>query len=424
MSFAHHVIPSIARAAIALLAWTTASAVEPVADAVMTVADLVAAAREHHPALRVAAADTALARAEADQARRWPDPELDLSAGLARARDDHERTPVGAVALRQPIDWPQQRRGRRGEAEAGGASATARRALAELEVEAEVREAAHDLMHQREAVAMAREAEAIAQRLMHLVAARVAAGENPRADLLRVQVEAERAAQVTTERDLGATSAAGRVRAATGLAIDGERPRLDDRHGHELDHDALIAAADRHPRLALSVAALARAEARIARAAASRWPRAAIGAYAERGDDTDDVGLSLSLTLPLWDGGRGEAAIARAELARAHAEHDAEQAAIARDLEVAWLGYRAASERATRLVERIAPTAQEALRLAMRAYEAGETSLLDVIDVRRTAQEARAAAADAAHEVHGAAIHAQHIAGSFTADTPPHGAQP
>ncbi|MBA3845982.1 MAG: TolC family protein [Planctomycetes bacterium] len=186
----------------------------------------------------------------------------------------------------------------------------------------------------------------------------------------------------------------------------------------------MIAATARHPRLALAQSALQSAEARIARAGAARWPQAAVGGYLERGDDTDDAGVALSLTLPLWDGGRGEAAIARAALARARAEFEVERAAIARDLEVAWLGYRAADERAGRLVGRIAPAAQEALRLAMRAYEAGETSLLDVVDVRRTAQEARAAAADAAHEVHSAAIHVQHTAGSFLVSDPTSGDQP
>ena len=417
------IFPALRAVALALTAFGVVCADEA-ADDRLTVADLVAAARAHHPALRVADADAAVARAEADQAARWPDPELNLSAGVARARDGGGRATVGAVELRQPIDWPAQRRGRRGAAVAGSAASAARHALAALEVEAEVREAAHDLMHQREGVTLARESEAIVTRLVPLVAARVAAGENPRADLLRVQVEAERAAQATAERVNGADAAAARLRAATGLAIDGERPRLDDLHAHALDRGALIAATARHPRLALAESALRSAEARIGRADAARWPQAAVGGYLERGDDTDDAGLALSLTLPLWDGGRGEAAIARAALARARAELEVERAAVARDLEVAWLAYRAAGERAERLTGRIAPAAQEALRLAMRAYEAGETGLIDIVDVRRTAQEARAAAADAAHEVHGAAIHAQHAAGSFLADATTPGDQP
>ena len=125
-----------------------------------------------------------------------------------------------------------------------------------------------------------------------------------------------------------------------------------------------------------------------------------VGAQVERFPPDPGVSMGFSITLPLFlrYGFEGELAVAEAGLTAAMAARNRQVAIALAEVRRAQNDLRAADERRRRLNEDLLPQARRALDSAEFAYQRGATSLLDLLDARRTQRalelEAVTAAAD------------------------------
>ncbi len=161
-------------------------------------------------------------------------------------------------------------------------------------------------------------------------------------------------------------------------------------------------------------AQVARAQAAEARAAAG--PRLGVGVVARRAaDETSAVLGTVSVPLALWSLGGREAAAHEAEAARAEREAALERPRAQALLEVAlhevehWDGLEA------RTREQLVPRATGLARARLRQLELGETTVLEVLEARRSGLTARSRAIEAARERAWAHLRASLIVAALTA---------
>lgn len=125
-----------------------------------------------------------------------------------------------------------------------------------------------------------------------------------------------------------------------------------------------------------------------------------VGAQVERFPPDPGVSLGFSITMPLFlrYNFEGELAAAEAGLTSAMGARNRQVAIAMAEIRRAQNDLRAADERRRRLNEDLLPQARRALQSAEFAYQRGATSLLDLLDARRTRGalelEAVSAAAD------------------------------
>lgn len=143
-------------------------------------------------------------------------------------------------------------------------------------------------------------------------------------------------------------------------------------------------------------------------------PDLTLGISADHAADTDDLGLSLGLDLPLWDRGGGALAAAEAERARTTAALRAERQALERAVLGAWNAYESARLELAALSAQALPVAEDAVRLRQAAYAAGEDSLADLLESKRAAQEVADAILAARRSAAEAGIALGRAVGSFT----------
>ena len=119
-----------------------------------------------------------------------------------------------------------------------------------------------------------------------------------------------------------------------------------------------------------------------------------VGARRFKGDNTTAMVGGISISLPLFDQNRGAISTARAERAAA----DARLTGARLDVDAAW---RAASAQTNAAAARLTAASQgetaasEAYRLARIGYEAGRSSLLELLSTRRALIEAQLRSLDA-----------------------------
>jgi len=261
-------------------------------------------------------------------------------------------------------------------------------------------------MHAR---SLANQGAALGRQVLAIAERRVAAGEAPRADLLRAQIDGLRAGQIAAERGRAVVAALDQLR-----LLCGDQPGWPGAPvaaGLPALAQAETAGAA-HPRLRAAAADLAQATATLTRERAARWPEISLGGFAAREADADEYGVVVGVAVPLWDGNRSavDAAIAgvrRAEAVLAVARLDQRRAITA-----AWHAATQAGERAAGTQAVLVP-ARAVLALAQRGYEGGESPFTDLLEARRTLQQVEDEALSATAERHLAHLALQHAIGSF-----------
>jgi cobalt-zinc-cadmium efflux system outer membrane protein len=127
-------------------------------------------------------------------------------------------------------------------------------------------------------------------------------------------------------------------------------------------------------------------------ASAERWarlPRLSVaGARAEELDRRATT-FTAAVTIPLSSWNAGRIRQADAALAGERARLDAATRALSADLSEAWQGCSGGQKGAIRFRDEILPRAEASARTLGRAFELGESGLLDVIDARRVLLETR-----------------------------------
>jgi cobalt-zinc-cadmium efflux system outer membrane protein len=159
----------------------------------------------------------------------------------------------------------------------------------------------------------------------------------------------------------------------------------------DFDRREARVALERHPRRRAVDRAAAAAERAVARADADVWPNLVVGVQGERDFDLDRdyVGISFLVPVPLFDKNQGNRAFARAKARRAHTQVQAEALRLSVELDQALIAYDRASRNAEGFQDDILPTLQQSLDLARKAYEAGRSTYLDVLDALGALYRAR-----------------------------------
>lgn len=384
-----------------LLAAPAAPARPPTQDdlagpAPVTVAAVVAYAREHALPLRAAEQRRDAALWAADGAGAWPDVMLTVQ-GSPLPIETRNGPVWGSAMVSQPLPWPDVLDAQVAGGAAGARGAEAARRVAELEVEAAAIEAFHALARVRAEGAINAEMLAIAQRMMALVEGRVGADRARVVDALQAQVEVARLetvaadlAQQAVTREAALNVAIGRraVAQVGPLTVDEARPI--DALG------ALLGEVGDHPALARHTAAIEAAQARLGVAQAEGRARFSVGVgytlvgapEIEMGapdPGRDGVMVQVGVSIPLWSGSAYDARASEAAAAEAAAGTDREAAADLIALRVVEQATRAeVALRRLRLYRDTAlPLADEALEVLITAYAADEVGFDRVLAGQR-----------------------------------------
>jgi outer membrane protein, heavy metal efflux system len=228
---------------------------------------------------------------------------------------------------------------------------------------------------------------------------RVAEGVAAEGDLIRIQVEVERAATATTLEEveliraraallpfLGDGSEAPPAIASLSVAIEDSVAVRDSLA--PLEQFVTLAGAQRPDLLAARArVAAARAEVSLQRTMLVRELGLVFGTKRLSGFTTLIAGVTLPL--PLFEQNRGGRAIANGARAAAEAElHWSERLAHA-DVEAAYRSAELLTRQAARLRGSLLERADESRRITLAAYEEGAAPLLQVLDVSRAWSDAR-----------------------------------
>ncbi len=373
--------------------------------AALTLAQLWTIAERRNPSRAVFAANRRAAAAQAAQAGAWDNPELEVELGSAKTTDG-ERLGIGSLSVHQRIPWPGKRSSRVDAALAGSAVTDSESRSLLLELAGEVTATAIDLAIDQHGLDQARAIQTIASEGAALVEKRLNAGEATKSDVLRARVDSLQADQVVAALASDLAAARASLNALCGGVLpDTFSVTLVLDQFPAIDREQTLAVAEsQHPGLARLQATLRQHQLEVDRENAAAYPDVTVGVFGGKETDSRNVGVSLGIDLPLWNRNQGGIEGAHADVERAQAELTVQRAKLRREVEQAWRDY----EKARALVERyrndIRATAQEALRLAINAYQAGETSALDVLDARRTAQAIETAFIDALRQAHAARV--------------------
>jgi outer membrane protein len=388
-------------------------------------------AEENNPTYRRALTEVGTARADVRRARGTflPSLNLSLSAGASFSRSVSATSPFGeplesptvlisetssstqSLSLGQLtlFDGGQRLRELRA-ARAGERGVTARVEGAELTVQADVTRrywiavrADRTLRLEEELLVSARDRLAVARELVRV-------GVRGPLDVLGAEITVAEQEQALERARGEARVAQLDLRQAMGV-MDGTWLRLTDEpatmfNPAALDADALVQhALAAHPRAQRANHLITQSEQRLAAAQATRWPRLSLGASLGRGQtfrkpltgfytvnpDNRSAGLTLGMTMPLFNGYQTAYQLQSARAARDAAAEDArgERLALEREVRGALVdldnAYRAAIN-----AERTLGLNRQRLELAQQQYRVGSLTLTDLTDaVERAARAER-----------------------------------
>jgi outer membrane protein, heavy metal efflux system len=343
-------------------------------------------ARQGRGTLAAAAAGVAEARSALRVAGAIPNPTVTYSHS--------ESTPRNHLLVDQPLDWLLRRGHDRSAARAGVERALTDSALAAYELTRNVRVSFYRARASSLAEALVRAQAALGDSVRRIAAARLRAGDIPLLEEEQAAQEAARARQTyASAREMVRSD---QVELARAIGWQGTAP---------VPVGALDAGLDLLPDSAIDLAALpavrtaaadsAAAAAQARSAASARVPFPTIQSGAEWGDESQPGALAVvgvAIPFPLWNLGNGAYGEARARAARAAAQVREARLEAERQVRLARIHLEETAARARFARDTILPGAAVLRQRAVRAYRAGETGILPVLDALRGEREASIAA--------------------------------
>jgi outer membrane protein TolC len=379
----------------------------------LTLAGVLARARSEHPAARAGAALVSAAEDHAAALKIYENPRLEIDRITFDELDN--------LRLMQPIRWPAEGRALDGLGRAQIGSARAAATGQERSVALELAQRYTDALRAARIVALAVEAEGLAQRGVDRALAARQLVQTGDLTLLEVQVslDAARRARHSAEVEREASSAA----LAVLLGDDPKRPIVfeDDLPllAPVTAPDSLLAQAltgDPESARLQSEAERAAREADLARA--RRWPQLELGPAVTIGESTT-VGLALGLSLPLWNRQSAAMRAANADRAVALAQLEGRRRELAAStLEARTTLARVEGELGLLRGGELARAEQAAL-LAARALEHGGPYLSAWLTARQAYLDARRAELDLEWQAARARLLLQYFGGALYPESAP-----
>ena len=351
-----------------------------------------AAARS--PAVVAAEGDVAAAEARVRQAGYRNNPELSFEVenvagtGQLTGIQSMEAT----LAVNQRLDLGGRRAARVNASRAELAVQRIRLAIARAELAQSVREQFARAVAARERLKQAIETVDRAQELARVTRILVDAGRDPplRAVRARSALAQALAEQTAAEADEQAAR-------SSFAALFGVSTPVTTVSGSTIDLTPRPVRPEQSLEVRLADAERAAAEAAVREQLAERRIDPAVGVGVRHVRETGDFGLVAGVSMPLriFDNNQGNVAAARAALAAAEARRATTLANTTARARNAIAEVEAAGRRVDALQESALPEAAEALRLAVRSYEEGRASLLELLDAQDAYTAAQAALTEA-----------------------------
>ncbi len=368
-----------------------------------------------HPVVGQRMGLDAAAAAERRAVRLWPDPVVAFSAAKGRPADGLGGSGAETeVSISQVFPW---RRTFSAGVRAGDAAATALLANAEglrWELIADARAAFAQLASARAFVDIARATEADARSLRDLVISRTELGEARESDRIKATVEWMRQQRNLASAERAATSAETIVRALAGgglprplVVVPLPRPPAWSIR----DDFPVVDLVSRNPRVQVALAEAERQRALLSAATSGRVPDLGMTLFRNAELDEVSTGVSLDVTVPLWNANRGQIARAQASMLTSSAEVQRARVDLATEFEARLRDLHLAAGQVAVLEGAILPAAHRSVELARFSFEEGETSLLDLLDAQRTFRDTQREAVDAHAAVWLAQAEAQRLVG-------------
>lgn len=363
----------------------------------LTLEEAVRLALANNPEVRASGARVDAAAGRAYQAKKWTNPELELSAedwpvSNGRGFSDAKQT----IGIAQTLPYPGKKSLDKQIGGAGVKLSEAELAVRRTEIVRDVKAGFFRVLASERLVEVSTQLVAVAESSAATARKRVDAGATAYQEQLRAEVQLEQARtelngfqrELATARQVFATLL-GRPdlkdAALAGALAEGPDAGLTGADG-----DGWMA---RHPSAVAAQANLDRAGLSYRRSRLEPYPDVKLGVSGGRigASDQSIVQLGFSLPLPLIDRGKGKQQEARANVNVAEAELYGVQQQLQREWANAQKRYRTAAEQVARYREKILPKADEALRLVQTGFEQGKFNFIDLVDTQRTTAEARLA---------------------------------
>lgn len=375
---------------------------------VLTLPELVSTVLAHNPGIQVARRAREQAAAGVTTAGALPNPKLEWSDGrLYPATPTANGGAVTGWGISQLIENPSLRSARMDAAQYGLRSSEAQVGLTRAELVAQVCIRAYEYLLRIEEAQAAADELALLEQTRERVRLRVESGEAARYEIIKADAEF--------------ISAHQRQRSAQ-LAVEQVRIRLNQLAAGQLPPGWTLRASlgdvlpalrreqlreqlqSNNPELIGLRAEVARQQARVREAGASRWPGVELRYTEMREPDNRQGVLGASIQIPLLDQRQGPRAEAEAELMRVRTRLDGRQMELLLQLDAAWAELEMARLRVEALGSGAMREAEAALRVAQAAYRFGERGILDVLDAQRVLRTVRADLLQARYQVQAAAV--------------------
>lgn len=366
--------------------------------------DVIAEAQAQNPTIHAARERARAAAAMRARVSAWDDPTVSWESWNFpdSFRLDHADNNI--FRLSQKIPFPGKRSLAGAAAERDADVARGETDAVALDVTVAVKTAYWDLWHAHQVLHVYERDRALMERFARIAEQRYGVGEVSQADALRSQVELTRLANrastqaLTIESETAALNAllSREPDAPLGVPEDPPAPRLG---GSPQDLIALALAS--RPELTAQGAAVARDETGVRLAQRDRLPDFEVaGSRFVNYGHSDGFGAFVSVTIPLAQKGRYDAAVseAQARLAAARADRRRLEDAIRRDVTQAMLRARAAHARHTLHVTTHIPQTEQALRVTEGGYQAGAVDFGTLTETARALEEVHLEHLEAAAE--------------------------
>jgi outer membrane protein, heavy metal efflux system len=370
-----------------------------------TLEDVLAAARQRAPEILAARArvEESRGRLIGVSSRFRDNPSLDVDAG-PRASSDRSQTWDVSAGFGQIFETGGQRTSRISMAESDILRDLAAADDVARVVTRDVAIAFTRALGMQERSRLLVAAEQLARALHTTSQRRYQAGDIAALDLNLARIAAARA---TAER-IAADAELGRIllplrlvlalNATTPLALAGSLERTP------VARVVLAGAVNQMPAMRQVDAEIAQAHAEIRLGDGMRRPDIAARVTAKREQGDRIVLGGLTFTLPMFDRGQGITASATARVRRLEQERDAARRAIVVGIETELAAFDRRAEAVARLRDEALPSAEDNEGLALRSYDAGEISLMNLLLVRQDVTAVRLSYVDALTDAAVAAI--------------------
>lgn len=313
-----------------------------------------------------------------------------LRLHFGRGNDEVPGSTDNDLALSQSIDWFGRSRlaGAVADSEANIARANLRQV--KLEVQSEVLNLFNQAVVSGEKLVIARELVAIATRFRDAAKRRVDTGQAPEVQLLRANIELERATQVLELRGSEALAAISRLAGATGA------PNASPAGFFARAGSPEPSFMQRVPRVLALTAELQLLNDRIRQEKISNRPDVELQVRRSPWMDNAQVGLRVQVSVPITDYGRSRRSVEALQMSRRGFEQQREDALRMAAAEFQALQQeRNGAERQVSKLEALIRDAEELLRINERGFETGALTLIESLEAARSLREIEEALLDA-----------------------------